>query len=1066
MDLIRTSIERPVAVIAAVLMVIMFGLVALDSIPIQLTPDVRKPIINLRTIWAGAAPAEVEREITNRQEETLKGLEGLEEISSRSEDGQSSITLEFAVGQNMDKAMLLVSNRLDRVGGYPSEVDQPTIRTSSSEDSPITWIILRRAPGNERTVHKFGDFVEDTVQDRIERVRGVSRVNVYGGSERELKIVVDPDRMARFGLTVTSVVITLRAANASVTAGDVDEGKRRYVVRTEGEFETINQVKDVVLRSLSDQASGRLARVTMGDIAEVSFTYKDPTSMIRFLGEPAMAINAVRETGANVIEVMDGIRVAIDELNAGILPENGLYLTQVYDETVYIDSSIDLVQQNIFVGGALAAMILLLFLRSGRATLVISLAIPVSVIGAFVAMAALGRSLNVISLAGIAFAVGMVVDAAIVVLENIYRLHQQGKSKREAAYLGAQQVWGAVFVSALTTVLVFIPILIMDLEVGQLFRDIAVAISVSVILSLIVAITVIPALSNRLLNDTTRQKGGFIFGVTKPLATLGAKFVHLIVRLTKHVITNRARSMAMVAILCGTGAVVTYLFLPKLDYLPTGNRNLILGVVLPPPGYNLETTSEIATRIESEISPLWQGSDGTLAHEQNGTTNSDPDQPAKVQRFFFVAWRGTTILGAAAADPSRVKDLIPVLSNAVYKEPGTFGLISQRSLFARGIGGGRSIDLNVTGPSLEDILETAHRAYGKISGVLPQSEGTQIRPKPGLELGAPEIRVIPNRIKLADNGVTARELGDTLDAFNDGLRVAEITVDNKRMDLTLAGPDNGVIETQGIANLPVVTSDGKILPASSLADISVTSGPIEIRHLERQRTVTLQIRPPDNMALESVLDILEADVVDALKAEGLPDGVRLRMSGTADKLSQTWDAMVLDLLIAVVIVYLAMAVLFESFVYPLVIMLSVPLATAGGIGGLALVNMVTFQPLDMLTLLGFVILIGIVVNNAILLVHQTLFHLRDEGMSPHDAIMEATRNRIRPIFMSTLTSVFGMVPLVVFPGAGSELYRGLGSVVVGGLSLSALLTLLIIPPLLALIIRRTEAPVPSTAPAE
>jgi hydrophobic/amphiphilic exporter-1 (mainly G- bacteria), HAE1 family len=1070
MNLIRASIERPVAVIAAVLMVIMFGLVALNSIPIQLTPDVRKPIINLKTYWSGAAPAEVEREITNRQEDVLKGLEGLEEITSRSEDGTSSITLEFAVGQNMDKAMLLVANRLDRVNGYPSEVDQPTIRTSSSEDNPITWIILRRAEGNTKTVHKFGDFVEDVIQDRIERVSGVSRVNVYGGSERELKIVVDPDRMARFGLTVTNVVNTLRAANASVTAGDVNEGKRRYVVRTEGEFETIEQVRGVVLRSLTDSTSGRLARVTVGDIASVSFSYKDPTSMIRFLGEPAMAINAVRETGANVIEVMKGIRAAIDELNATVLPDSGLYLTQVYDETVYIDSSIDLVQQNIFVGGALAAMILLLFLRSGRATLVISLAIPVSVIGAFVAMSALGRSLNVISLAGIAFAVGMVVDAAIVVLENIYRLHQQGMTKREAAYHGAKQVWGAVFVSALTTVLVFIPILIMELEVGQLFRDIAVAISVSVLLSLIVAITVIPALSNRLLNDTTRQKGGLIFTLTKPLATVGAKFVNLIVGLTRNVIASRMRSVLMVVVLCGAGAIVTYLYLPKLDYLPTGNRNLILGFVLPPPGYNLDTTTEIATRIENEIRPLWEGSDGTLAHEQNGTTvttSSDKDGPARVQRFFFVAWRGTTILGAAAEDPSRVKELIPTLSDATYKEPGTFGLISQRSLFGRGIGGGRSIDLNVTGLDLESILETALKAYGKISPVLPQAEGTQIRPKPGLQLGAPEIRVTPNRLKLADNGVTARELGDTLDAFNDGLRVAEITVDNKRTDLTLVGPNQGVTETQGIANIPVVTSSGKILPASSLADIIVTSGPTEIRHSERLRTVTLQIRPPDNMPLESVMDIILADVVAPLKSEGLPDGVRLRLSGTADKLSETWDAMVLDLIIAIAIVYLAMAVLFESFIYPLVIMLSVPLATAGGIGGLTLVNMVTFQPLDMLTLLGFVILIGIVVNNAILLVHQTLFHVRAENMNAHDAIMEATRNRIRPIFMSTLTSVFGMIPLVVFPGAGSELYRGLGSVVVGGLSLSAILTLLIIPPLLALIVRAEgktdEAPVPAPA---
>ena len=310
--------------------------------------------------------------------------------------------------------------------------------------------------------------------------------------------------------------------------------------------------------------------------------------------------------------------------------------------------------------------------------------------------------------------------------------------------------------------------------------------------------------------------------------------------------------------------------------------------------------------------------------------------------------------------------------------------------------------------------------------------------------------MFPNRIKLADNGITARELGDTIDAFNDGRRVAEITVGAKRMDLMLRGLRDEITETQGIDQLPVVTSSGTIVPLSSLADVEVTSGPVQIRHFERLRTVTLEIHPPESMALETALDKIRDEVMVPLRNAGLPGDVRLLLTGTADKLSQTWDAMVINLLIAVVIVYLVMAVLFERFIYPFIIMLSVPLATGGGVLGLALVNLFTFQPLDMLTLLGFVILIGIVVNNAILLVHQTLVHIHEEGMAIEDSIMEATRNRIRPIFMSTLTSVFGMAPLVFFPGAGSELYRGLGSVVLGGLSLSAVLTLAIVPPLLTL----------------
>jgi len=1039
MNLIKYSIERPVAVLAAVLMVVMFGIAALISIPIQLTPDVRNPIITIQTLWPGAAPAEIEREIINPQEDELRGLEGLEIITSKAQDGRARIKLEFNINQDMDRALLLVSNRLDRVNNYPDEANEPTFKTSSTEDNPITWIVLRRNPGNDRDINTYGDFVEDVIQDRIERVPGVSLVNVYGGGAREMQVIIDPTRMAHYGLTVPAIVDALRAANASISAGDVDEGKRRYVVRSEGELASIDDVGNVTIRTARDPVTGRVARVSVRDIAKIKFDYKESVRFIRLLGEPAIALNAIRETGANVIEVMRGIRAAIAELNENALPEAGLYLTQVYDETVYIDSSIDLVQQNIWIGGTLAAMVLLIFLRSARATLVVSLAIPVSVIGAFVAMAAMGRSLNVISLAGLAFAVGMVVDAAIVVLENIHRLREKNATPAEAAYQGASQVWGAILVSALTTVMVFIPILVMKLEVGQLFRDIAVALSVAVLLSLIVSVTVIPALTRKLFSIETKKRPRVALPAIDRFARA---FVDIVLRLTARAARDRKFALAMVGGICGAGVFATIFFLPKLDYLPNGNRNLVFGIIVPPPGYNLETTTEIAKDIEKEIRYLWSSETGK---------EPEPGGPPKIQRFFFVAHSGSTFLGAASEQPTRVKELIPIISKASFREPGTFGFVNQRSLFGRGLGGSRRIDFNISGPDLETILDVALRALGQIEAVLPRDKGTQIRPRPGLELGAPEVRIMPNRTKLADNGVSVRELGETIDAFNDGLRVAEITVDGKLIDLTLKGPLDKVKETQGIGQLPVVTKSGTILPASSLADVLVTTGPTEIRHLDRVRTVTLEIRPPGNIPLEAALDTLKTEVIGKLRAEGLPKGVKLRLAGTADKLSQTWDAMVFQLLMAVIIVYLVMAVLFESFVYPLIIMLSVPLATAGGVGGLALLNLFTFQPLDMLTLLGFVILIGIVVNNAILIVHQTLHHLRRDGMKIEDAITEATRNRIRPIFMSTLTSVFGMLPLVAFPGAGSELYRGLGSVVVGGLALSAILTLAIIPPLLSLV---------------
>ena len=748
-----------------------------------------------------------------------------------------------------------------------------------------------------------------------------------------------------------------------------------------------------------------------------------------------MAINAVRQSGANVIEIMKGVRSAVKDLNENSLPSLGLKLEQVYDETIYIDSSIELVRQNIWIGGTLAIFILILFLRSWRATVIIGLSIPISVVAAFVAMAALGRSINVISLAGIAFAVGMVVDAAIVVLENIYRHRENGKEANEAAYFGAKQVWSAVMVSALTTVLVFVPILIMQLEAGQLFRDIAVAISVAVTMSLLVSVTVLPALAKWLLTGVENKKKNIYI-----LDNIARGFVKYTVGYVKLITKSRIASLLVAGTVAVGALSISYSMLPKLEYLPEGNRNLIFGIMLPPPGYNLETLTKIAERVEKRVKNLWASETGP---------EPEAGQPPKIKNYFFVAGAGgRTLFGASAIQDTRVRELIPVLTRSLFGEPGTFGFFTQPSLFQRGFGGGRSINLDITGSDLEKVVIVAQQAAGLVSKSFPRNEGNQMRPIPGLVLGAPEIQVQPNRVKLADNNITAQSLALSVDAFNSGLRIAEITVDSKRMDLTLRGKVNAITETQGIENIPVVTPSGKILPISSIADVVMTSGPTEIRHIERDRTITLQIKPIDKIPLEAAIDTIREKVILPLEQQGLPTGVNLNLSGTADELTSTWNAMVINLIVAICMVYLLMAILFESFIYPLVIMLSVPPAAAGGVIGLWVLNLNILQPLDMLTMLGFVILIGIVVNNAILLVHQTLQHMKEEKLNAAEAILEATRNRIRPIFMSTLTSVFGMIPLVVFPGAGSELYRGLGSVVIGGLSLSAILTLLIVPPML------------------
>ncbi|MBT6205618.1 MAG: efflux RND transporter permease subunit, partial [Rhodospirillaceae bacterium] len=916
--LIGLAIGRPVAVIAAVLMILLFGFLALKTIPIQLTPDVNRPIITVETQWAGASPSEVEREIILPQEEVLSGIEGMTQMLARAKSGEGEITLEFQVGTDMDKAFLLVSNRLDRVSGYPEEVDEPVLDTASSEDTPIAWFNIIATEGNERPMYEFADFIDDVVADRLKRVPGVADAVRWGGVEREVRVEVSPETLARYGLTVPDVVAALQAADSTATAGYVDEGKRRYMVRAEGEFATLDDIRGVVVLSSEDSESGRLARVTVGDIASVDFAYKDLQVLFRFNGADAISMRAMREPGANVIATMDGIRVAVDELNAYALPNARLELVQVYDETTYINASIDLVTNNIWIGGILAAIVLLAFLRSPRATLIISIAIPVSVIGSFVAMAALGRSINVISLAGLAFAVGMVVDAAIVVLENIYRLREQGMPAKQAAYEGARQVWGAIMVSALTTVMVFIPILVMEMEAGQVFRDIAVAISVSVVLSLLVAITLIPALCARLFR-TIDDKDRFRIAALDQFAVRISDGIRGFARF---VARSRTGSLVTVAGITGTALLIAAVFLPQLEYLPDGNRNFLSVYITPPSGYNLGIMDEIATRVEDATRPYWKSeNEPDLSVHDDGTPIFD--------RFYFGSGAGWTWIGAATVDGAYIRDIEGVIKAPVDAEHGDISIFfSQPSIFGRGLGGNRSIDFNISGPDLNEIMAVAADAEWRVYELLASDE-TYIRAKPSIVGSVPEIRVILDRLRLADNGISARDLAIGIDAFNSGLRVKEISLEGQEIDLTLTGPYNHVVETQGIGELPVVTRDGLIVPVSSLAEIIVTDGPIEIRRLDQNRTITLTISLPTEVPLESGINTIQAEVIDLMREAGLPPGVQMRLSGTADKLTETWNAMVVNLLVAMVIVYLVMAVLFESFLHPLIVMISVPVAAAG-----------------------------------------------------------------------------------------------------------------------------------------
>jgi hydrophobic/amphiphilic exporter-1 (mainly G- bacteria), HAE1 family len=1160
MHLIEACVNNPVKVIVGVLLLALFGGISLFRMPMQLTPEVQIPTLTVQTRWPGASPQEVEREIVQDQEEQLQSVEGLQKMSSESLDSLARITLEFAVGANMEEALLKVNSRLQQVRDYPEDALQPVISTSNASDRPIAWFILSALQPTVEEITAMGTarpelrealqriakldnpglrllrlrrlaaehpeisellppdlnvpgmrrFAEDMLKSQLERVAGVSAVNVLGGLEEELQVIVDPQRLAARRLTIEDVRRVLRTQNRDTSGGDLWEGKRRWVVRTLNQFRSPEQVAEQVLAYRDN------APVFIGDVAEVKMGFKKPDGLVRRFGDTSIAINAIRQTGANVLDVMDGLRAGRDELNEQLLRSRRLQLTQVYDETEYIYASVGLVNQNIIVGGALTMIVLMLFLHLqwktvivipmiaatalaailvspwifaiclaviitagfwfARGALVVGLAIPISIIGTFLMLNLWGRSLNVISLAGMAFAVGMLVDNAVVVLENIYRHFQQGDSPRDAAIKGATEVWGAVLASTLTTLAVFLPVLFVQEEAGQLFRDIALAISAAVGLSLIISITLIPMATSRLLKNSKeappaatqmnpkRRRFSPLIWIAR--TERGAeRFVGFIVGLNRMIQRHLISRLALVFGLVFFAAAVSYWLWPKVEYLPSGNRNLVFGIILPPPGYNLDELTRLGQVVEEHLQPYWDVDPGSPEFKQL-------DYPA-IYDFFFVARDKSVFVGVRSVDPTRSGELVPLIQKVREKIPGAFVVAKQSSLFEQGLTAGRTIDVEITGPDLTRLVALGGQVLGQVTGATgnpPVVPDAQSRPVPSLDLSSPEVHVIPKLVQAEQMGVDATSLGYAVNALVDGAYAADYFVGGDKIDLTIIGHPESFTRTQDLLQLPIATPGGQLVPLAALARVELSSGPEQVNHRERQRAITIEVSPPATMPLELALQRINDEIVVPMRESGqLEGGYRMALSGTADKLRDTWLSLRWNVLLALLITYLLMAALFESWLYPFVIILSVPLGAVGGLMGLrALEYYLAFQGLpaqglDVLTMLGFVILIGTVVNNAILIVHQSLNLIREMGMTSRDAILESVRTRVRPIFMTTATTVLGLCPLVLFPGAGSELYRGLGSVLLGGLLISTIFTLVFVPTLFRIMMDIKETLLPATA---
>lgn len=1012
--LIGQAIRRPVTVTVSVILLCLFGILSVLGLPIQLTPDITIPTISVRTDWPGATPVELETDVVERQEEALKSLPGLVTMKSEIRGNTATINLELEVGASLQEALVRVNNLLSQVPSYPDAVRNPIVATADSTGPPMVIMAIQDINGGD--VAQFGTFVKDKVQPLFERVPGVSSLRVSGGRDEEIHVDIDPTQLAARGLTVSQVAAALRAELRDLSGGDFTLGKRRYLVRTQVQP---SEAADLANTVLAHTAAGTPIRLS--DVGEVRQSLRKTDGIGILNGTPSISLLLFREAGSNVLEVTRQVHEVMARVQRDLLEAENLKIEVTSDQVGYIEGALDTVKDNLLIGAVLAILVLLLFLRSIAASAVVAIAIPVCIIGAALGMSLAGRTVNIVSLAGMAFAVGMVIDNSIVVLEAIDTWRARARTVAGASLAGAQEVWGALVASTFTTIAVFVPILTWQDEVGELLRDVAVAIAASVSISLIVSVIVVPSFSNVLLRSRASRETEEEMKVG-PLAAFFGGIVRALIR------------NPLISMVFAIGAVVGIASLglsriPPMEYLPVGNRDVVFGSIIPPPGYSVDEVLDIGHDLYSQLAPH---------------INNDVGGEPNLKRMFFFGSPDNIFMGTVSNDKDRMGDVVQLVRKAQLTVPGSFSFAAQAALFGRSLGGGRAIEIELLSADQIGTTLFAQKVMGAIMGAIPK---VQVRPIPNLDYGAPEYHVRPDRARIHELGLNPADVGLVVDTYIDGAIIAELTQPGQpKRDVLLRAAGVRLDTPEQLADAPVPTPGGHFVPLSELATIQETLGPTIIQHIERQRGLILQVTPPDDLALESAVDILRDDIITPLLAEGdAPSDLSVNYSGTAGHLEDAQGRLGVALLLAMLISYLLLAALFESWLAPIAIMTSVPLAGTGGVLGLELVNRtITNQPLDMMTALGFIILIGTVVNNAILVVDGALIRLR-EGQDLIRATVEAVQRRLRPIAMTTTTSLAGLMPLVVMPGSGSELYRGVGAVVLGGLSLATFLTIFVVP---------------------
>jgi multidrug efflux pump subunit AcrB len=1014
MKLTEASIRNPVAVAVAAALACLLGLISLLELPLQLFPDIDRPQMSIQVNWRAASPQEMESEIVEPVEAVMQGLPGLEEITSSINAGNAFVSLTFAIGSDMGDKLVQVLARMNRLPPLPRDASPPVVQAGADPaNSTLSFFFVQLLPGTQGNILDYRRMLEDRIVPRLAAVEGVGGVEVNGGAPDELSIRLDLERAAALGIQIPE--IAAQAARATdVSGGLVESGRREYVLRFAGRYSP-QALGDLILA----WRDGRPVR--LGDVATVEVKRPEQRFFAYQNGNPAIGLRILRENGANVLDTLAEVKAVVAQLREEELLPQGLDIAQSFDASVFIHRAIGLLSGSLLAGVLLAVGCLWWFLRDVRATALIACAIPVSLLSTFIVLQLTGRSLNVISLAGLAFAVGMVMDAAVVVAENIVRLRESGMPVRQAALEGSRQVGGALLASTLTTVAVFVPVIFMKDVEGQLFADLALTISIAVGISLLMAVTVLPAAAGRWLQQCD---GGGRSGHWERLS-----------RWTLRTTDSRRRQWAWLLALVPAPLLLAWLLMPQIDYLPPVKRAAVDAFFNFPPGMSPE-------RVDREIAPVLL---------ERMRPYLDGGKPPQLSNWYLNLWPGGGTLGARVVDPADIGELERIIRDEVVVGfPDTRAFASEGQLFSSFGGSARAIAIHLQHPDGDALGAAAESGRQLLGELFP---GANVQAWPNADAGAPELRIAPDDRRLAEAGWRRPELGTVVRTLGEGQWLGEHFDGDRRLPIILRSDRDDAFERLGAS--PLATPLGGVLSLGELAQVDTVLAPNQLRRIDRRRTLTLTVDPPATLSLEAALDIVNRQVVPALR-QALPADADVRVAGSANRLDAMVRAMGANFALALLVLFMLMAALFRSLRDSAYVLASLPMAVLGGVLGLRALDLAGGQTLDLLSMIGFILLISMVINNAILLIAQTRA-AQAAGADLEQALQQALQQRLRPILIAALTGVLGALPMAINPGPGAVIYRGLAAVTVGGIALSLVFTVVLVPVLLRLVEARRPA---------